>query len=366
MAIKQKGDFMEKNFLNMYPQPNKPMFHNQKKYICPFCDKQNVSETLINTNQFSSWIKNKYPLLLDDTYQTLIIETPNCEANILNYSKEELEKIFSFTFECYNQLKNNKKYNDVLLFKNHGILSGGSIPHAHIQLVGMFENKVEYKKIINSTLGENVFENEEVKITISNFPISEFFEFNLILKNKNKTSSSVSFLQEIIRYSLSMLDSRFNDFNFAYYEINGLSFFKVVPRSYASPYLIMYDLKQVPVIKKNISKELNNWISKKFNKEVFLLEKNNEQRNNEFLKTQKKWEEIILSQQEELQTLQEENMEFRNSFSKLYPVNPEEIINVCDILIQSQKNSKDKEDNVITTIGEFLLDIADLKNKKII
>src|SRR5690554_5579587 len=107
----------------------KPESIINKDTKCPFCDRENLKDILEERWPFLL-IKNKYPVL-QDTFQTVLIETIGCQGDLSNYPKNHLYPLISFGIEKWLEMENSGDFKSVIFFKNHGPKSGGSIFHPH-------------------------------------------------------------------------------------------------------------------------------------------------------------------------------------------------------------------------------------------
>lgn len=139
---------------------------NEEK-LCPFCaGKEELTPRAILaldkngnfTNDMKKWdirvIPNNKPILAiestlnrraDGVYDKMngagaheiIIETPDHNKKIQNYSIAELSRIFDVMQSRINDLKNDLRFEYILAFKNHGLEAGETLTHSHTQLVAM-------------------------------------------------------------------------------------------------------------------------------------------------------------------------------------------------------------------------------------
>ena len=72
----------------------KPESIRNRSAACPFCDKEQLTNILA-TDGSIIWLKNKFPTL-QDTFQTVLIETDNCEDHIATYTEERRICICNF------------------------------------------------------------------------------------------------------------------------------------------------------------------------------------------------------------------------------------------------------------------------------
>ena len=135
--------------------------------LCPFCaGKEDLTPRAIlaldkngnYTQDIKKWdirvIPNNKPILAiesnlnrraDGVYDKMngagaheiIIETPDHNKKIQNYSITELSRIFDVMQSRINDLKNDSRFEYILAFKNHGLEAGETITHSHTQLVAM-------------------------------------------------------------------------------------------------------------------------------------------------------------------------------------------------------------------------------------
>ncbi|MBM7691374.1 galactose-1-phosphate uridylyltransferase [Peribacillus deserti] len=221
----------------------KPNSMVNRKTDCPFCNRESLTDILDQKGPIL-YLKNKFPTL-KDTFQTLIIETDDCHADISTYKKTHLLILLEFAIKKWEEMIHTKEYKSVIFYKNHGPLSGGTIHHPHMQIVGL--KYADYnKKILNQYFaGLPIAEDEEIVFNVSTHPIMGFVEFNIILKNKRRLDTFADFLQITAHYILNHLHKSCNSYNLFFYHREGAIICKVVPRFVASPLFIGYSLSQV-------------------------------------------------------------------------------------------------------------------------
>ena len=141
--------------------------NDDEEKLCPFCaGKENLTPRAImaldkNGNfaqDMKNWdirvIPNNKPILAiestlnrraDGVYDKMngagaheiIIETPDHNKKIQDYSITELSRIFDVMQSRINDLKNDSRFEYILAFKNHGLEAGETLTHSHTQLVAM-------------------------------------------------------------------------------------------------------------------------------------------------------------------------------------------------------------------------------------
>lgn len=73
----------------------------------------------------------------------------------------------------------SQQYRSVLMYKNKGPLSGGSLVHPHMQIVGL-EQEDGYTSLTSANFeGINVWQQGRISVNISTEPIMGFFEVNV-------------------------------------------------------------------------------------------------------------------------------------------------------------------------------------------
>lgn len=150
----------------------KPIHMQAETVGCPFCEYQQTENILQQEGNFL-WIKNKFPTL-NHTDQTLIIESKDHNGNISNYQQQENRDLIRFALSCWQQMKADPRYRSVLFYKNHGPLSGSSLKHPHMQIVGLEEIDGERGIQSKNFVGMTVLEAAGLTINFSKFPTMGF------------------------------------------------------------------------------------------------------------------------------------------------------------------------------------------------
>ncbi|MGF9887109.1 DUF4931 domain-containing protein [Priestia megaterium] len=212
---------------------------------CPFCDVESLSG-IIEKQGPIIWLKNKFPVL-QDAYQTVIIETDECSSELSIYPKEHLYTLLSFATERWISMMNSGEYASVLFFKNHGPMSGGSLRHPHMQIIGLNEMDVNENVKLEQFEGVTIAQNEHVTFNLSVKPRMGFFEFNVITDQLDKELHAFAdYLQTAAHYLLNHFHRSCTSYNLFFYNLkNGKIAAKIIPRFATSPLYVGYGIPQV-------------------------------------------------------------------------------------------------------------------------
>ncbi|MBW6409305.1 DUF4931 domain-containing protein [Clostridium weizhouense] len=230
-------------FLNDIGKEKPNSFKNEKTE-CPFCDRENLVDIIEEKGPFVL-LKNKYATL-QDTLQLVIIETYNCNSQMNDYNEEYMEELIKFGVKHWLKLEHDEEYKSVIFYKNHGPHSGGSIKHAHMQIVGL--NNIDYKENLNERYfqGVGVYESKHCIVNLSDNPINGFSEFNVIIDENFESLDEFSrSIRKVVKYILNDYFAKCDSFNLFFYHWNKKIICKVTPRFVTSPLLLGYSLKQV-------------------------------------------------------------------------------------------------------------------------
>ncbi|MDP4144097.1 MAG: DUF4931 domain-containing protein [Bacillota bacterium] len=221
---------------------DKPNSIRHKDTLCPFCNKENLAEILDEDGPIIL-VTNKYPTL-EDTYQTVLIETDDCNADMSIYDKDHMRKLLSFGVKHWLHMEKSGKFKSVIFYKNHGPNSGGSIKHSHMQIVGL--ETIDYKDFLQDEYfeGITIHEADGCILNVSTKPQANFTEFNIIIDNIDKLDIMADNIQKIVHYILINYPAKCDSFNLFFYDWKGKIICKAVPRFVTSPLLLGYFISQ--------------------------------------------------------------------------------------------------------------------------
>ncbi|NGY88182.1 DUF4931 domain-containing protein [Bacillus megaterium] len=237
---------------------NKPNTLINKNYKCPFCNREELHKEGHMLRETSEFLiaKNKYPVL-EGSYPAVIVEHNSCNEHIGTYSVEYLERLLKFCLSYYADLEKTGSYKSIAFFKNHGIFSGGSIQHPHMQIIG-FQND-SYEVNNNDFNGIPIISNELIEWNFSNKPKSEFFEINLTLKNKDHLNKFCAYLQKSVQFVLQVLNTKHQCYNLAFQIEDDCIKVKIISRGPTSILLLGFGIHQTPNNLEELADQLRNF-----------------------------------------------------------------------------------------------------------
>ncbi len=218
---------------------------DKPKKGCPFCDVENLTDIYKRDGDII-WLHNKFPTLVD-TVQTVLIESNDHHGDIASYSKEHNREVMKFALDCFEEMRQDSRYQSVVWYKNFGPNSGGSLIHPHMQIVG-FEKENAYKYTHkNNFEGIKVFEDGDVEVNIATHPMQGYTELNINTLKRQNLNLWADWIQSGVKYMLNiMYDGRCDSYNLFFYprEDGGICA-KLITRFNAPPYFVGYKLSQV-------------------------------------------------------------------------------------------------------------------------
>lgn len=210
---------------------------------CPFCHRDQLEGILVEDGPILL-LKNKYPVLRD-SFQTVLIETYDCNSELSLYPREHLHKLIRFGVEKWLEMSRDKRFKSVIFYKNHGPYSGGTIRHPHMQIVGL--TRIDYKEHITreSLMGQIIDQCPGVELNVSDRPKVGFVEFNIRIQGIEYVTVMADYLQLVVRYLLNDFHKNINSYNLFFYEVDREIIVKIVPRFVTSPLFLGYAIPQV-------------------------------------------------------------------------------------------------------------------------
>lgn len=207
---------------------------------CPFCNHEGLIGIVAEEGPFVL-VKNKYATLAE-TLQLVLIESDDCAASISTYDTAYMRQLVAFGIKHWLALENSGEFRSVLFYKNHGPLSGGTIGHAHMQIVGLKD--LDYRALLEDDRfsGIELCRDKDCSVNLSSKPRASSLEFN-ILTPPGHNNFLADNIQRIVKYVVEVLSCK--SYNLFFYQWNGLLACKIVPRYVTSPFFIGYSISQV-------------------------------------------------------------------------------------------------------------------------
>jgi ATP adenylyltransferase/5',5'''-P-1,P-4-tetraphosphate phosphorylase II len=149
-------------------------------------------------------------------------------------------------FDAWHGMLADKRYRSVLFLKNHGPLSGGSLRHPHMQLIGLYD--IDYHPNIRRDYfsGPVIHQAGGAVLNISDHPRIGFTEFNVILQDEGAFVDFCLLLQKAVKYLLQRHhNGQIASYNLFFYTIDGVTCCKVMPRYATTPVYMGYAIPQV-------------------------------------------------------------------------------------------------------------------------
>ncbi|GBG97373.1 DUF4931 domain-containing protein [Lactococcus termiticola] len=225
------------------PEINKVKFSTTGNTACPFCEVDQLTD-IYKTDGHKIWLKNKFPTI-EKAEMTVIIESDKHVGDVSNYGKKENQEIFRFAFNCWEEMIASGNFRSVLMFKNFGPRSGGSLRHPHFQVVGL-PNVNGYAEIKKENFSGLLIHKNSVDITLSDHPVMGFVEFNVSIRSLSAVEKLADQVQKITAFLLSdYMHGHCDSYNLFFYHFEDQYICKIVPRFITSPYFIGYKLSQV-------------------------------------------------------------------------------------------------------------------------
>ena len=232
----------------------KPATLAHAETACPFCDVENLTG-IIDVDGDIIFLKNKYNVI-ETADQFVLIEGRECEVDMPDYSKEKMRRVIKMGIKHWKKLLASGKYEEVLFFKNFGIMSGGTIRHPHMQLVGFPKLKSELLFDEAELRGIIIAERAGVEFNISNCPRVGFGELNVVVDAGGRLDALADFIQVGVHYVTNFFNRNCTSYNIFFYRRAEKIFAKIMPRYATSPYFVGYNIHFLPNNVERIAAEI--------------------------------------------------------------------------------------------------------------
>lgn len=243
---------------------------------CPFCDVEHLVN-IIDTDDNIILLKNKYNVM-EPSDQLVLIETDQCKSDIPDYPKEQMRRVIHMGVKHWIEMLNCGKYRSVIFFKNFGPMSGGTIQHPHMQLVGYPELDPELMFDPVEFEGLKIYERQGVELNTSTNPRIGFSEYNLVLHDEayadmgadavttqaalTPREDSLNLLADLIKETVTFMKNYFKRPNFSYnlffYNVEKQMRVKIMPRFATPPMYVGYNIHLRPTSIPSFAENLKN------------------------------------------------------------------------------------------------------------
>ena len=214
---------------------------------CPFCDVANL-KNIIDTDGTVILLRNKYNVI-EGAEQFVIIESDLCSGDMPDYSPAHMRRLVAFSLKHWQNMLASGQYETVLFFKNYGPLSGGTIRHPHMQLVGFKHLNKDLLFEPREFEGVTIAEKNGVCLNAATCPRIGFGELNIIPERDFDIGTLAEFIQISVRYILHHFNKNCHSYNIFFYDNGdcGQKFLvKILPRFATSPLFIGYNIHFLP------------------------------------------------------------------------------------------------------------------------
>ena len=221
---------------------------------CPFCDTANLTG-IIDTDGDIIFLENKYNVI-EGADQFVLIEGSECTVDMPNYTDEHMRRVIKLGLKHWKRLLNSGKYEEVLFFKNYGSMSGGTIRHPHMQLVGFPKLKSELLFFPEEMRGIVIARKNNVELNISTCPRIGFGELNVVPEIDIDIDTFADFLKIAVHYLMNYFRKNLTSYNIFFYHQEKQIYAKILPRFATSPYFIGYNVRFLPNNIERIANEI--------------------------------------------------------------------------------------------------------------
>lgn len=221
---------------------HKPETIRHSEQACPFCDRANLTD-VIATEGDMIFLRNKYNVI-EGADQFVLIEGRACKSDIPAYTKEHMHALIRFGLRMWQELRESGRYEAVLFFKNYGPLSGGTIRHPHMQLVGLPHVRKELLCRPEEFEGPVICERDGVTLNVSDVPRIGFWEFNILPEKLTPAAinTTADFIQIIVDFLTHHFGSQTQSYNIFFYDLGSRIAVKLLPRFATPPIFVGYGI----------------------------------------------------------------------------------------------------------------------------
>ena len=223
---------------------NKPENIIHRENDCPFCHPEGLTDIYATDEGGIILLKNKYDVLANAD-QLVLVETDRCGIDMPDYTIDHMRRVVRFGVLKWREMEDSGKYSAVIFFKNHGHLSGGTMRHAHMQLVGFRGADPALFPAEEDFEGFPIAEKDGARLNAATRPRLGFGEFNLV-SAPDALDGLADLMQKTVAYVCDRFKKSEDSYNIFFYHVGEKIAVKIMPRFPTSPLLIGYDLRILP------------------------------------------------------------------------------------------------------------------------
>lgn len=224
---------------------------------CPFCVENLQESDIVLSDGVSLLRKNRMPNI-SEANMYVLIESLIHERHFEEMDIPGARGVLLFAFESMEWAKKHHEGKTVLLFKNRGILSGGSQPHPHMQVTALLDFNPAQADFQPDRI---LYRKENLQIGMKTEGAMDLYQFVLQIPTDERTSiETVDTLQKLLRWVFK----RHGNYNLAHFKKDGHDFYKIIPRwvgavyGHAYSHYLKYDEAELMKIECDIQRLMKN------------------------------------------------------------------------------------------------------------
>ena len=188
-------------------------FIYQNSESCPFCNREEFSD-IIAEEETILLLKNKFTTLAN-TFQTVLIETNDCSANIATYDTPHMRKIITFGINHWLTMEESGDFKSVVFLKIMDLYPVAVSIMPHMQIIGLKD--IDYKLNLKDDIfaGIEIYKEGKSLLNISTKPNACSTEFNIITTPRHDNFMADN-IQNIVNYILILM--KCSSFNLFFYQ----------------------------------------------------------------------------------------------------------------------------------------------------
>ena len=175
----------------------------------------------------------------------MLIETERCGTDMPDYTQKHMRRVIRFGVSHWDRMEAEPRFRTAIFFKSHGRYSGGTMRHAHMQLVGFYDIDPAFFPGEGDFVGHPILEERGVLMNSATRPRVGFGEFNIVA-----VPDALDLIADLIQKAVAYICDNFprseDSYNIFFYHDGDRFFAKVMPRFATSPLFIGYNIHFLP------------------------------------------------------------------------------------------------------------------------